>query len=139
MLRLFFILTIVAMLNSCSKEEVATPDPGNTTSSKLTDITTLSNYDATIKTGVSLLFFHATWCSICTAQRPDVEGLTSETSIKAAKLGQVDVDKNKDITAKYSVAGQPVIIIYKDNVEKHRLSGKGHSMSKLADLIKALL
>ena len=109
MLRLFFILTIVAMLNSCSKEEVATPDPGNTTS------------------------------SICTAQRPDVEGLTSETSIKAAKLGQVDVDKNKDITAKYSVAGQPVIIIYKDNVEKHRLSGKGHSMSKLADLIKALL
>lgn len=55
--KIIFILTIVAMLNSCSKEEVATPDPGNTTSSKLTDITTLSNYDATIKTGVSLLFF----------------------------------------------------------------------------------
>ncbi|MBK8052837.1 MAG: thioredoxin family protein [Saprospiraceae bacterium] len=139
MLRLLFILTIATVLNSCSKEEVTTPDPGNTTSAKLTDITTLSNYDATIKTGVSLMFFHATWCSICAAQKPDVEGLISDTSIKAAKLGQVDVDKNKDITAKYSVAGQPVIIIYKDNVEKHRLSGKGHSKSKLADMIKALL
>lgn len=137
MTRILLIFTIALLFISCGKEEDT--DTGNTNSTKLTDITTLSNYDATIKTGVSLMFFHATWCSICAAQRPDVEGLISDTSIKGAKLGQVDTDKSKDITTKYTVSGQPVIIIYKDNVEKHRLSGKGHSKTKLADLIKALL
>ena len=138
MTRILFVFIIAAVFISCGKED-STTDTGNNNNSKLTDITSLSNYDNNIKTGVSLMFFHATWCSICAAQRPDVEGLISDTSIKGAKLGQVDTDKNKDITTKYSVSGQPVIIIYKDNVEKHRLSGKGHSKSKLADMIKALL
>lgn len=138
MQKILLLLSISVMFFSCGKEETTT-DSGGNTATKLTDITSLSNYDATIKTGVSLMFFHATWCSICAAQRPDVEGLTSDTSIKGAKLGQVDTDKNKDITKNYNVQGQPVIIIYKDNVEKHRLSGKGHSKSTLAGLVKALL
>jgi len=71
--------------------------------------------------------------------RPAVEALTGETSISAARLLQVDTDKNRDITDKYDVPGQPIILIYKDNIEKHRLTGKGHSQQKLTDLIKALL
>lgn len=134
--RLFFLFTLILMLNACGKDEASDTGGNN---AALADINSLSDYDATIKTGVSLMFFHATWCSICSAQRPDVEGLQSQSSIKGAKLGQVDTDKRKDITTKYNVAGQPVIIIYKDNIEKHRLSGKGHSTAKLADMIKALL
>jgi hypothetical protein len=51
----------------------------------------------------------------------------------------VDTDQNKAITDKYDIPGQPIILIYKDNVEKHRLTGKGHSQQKLTDLVKALL
>lgn len=126
----------INFLSSCGKTD---ENSNNFNQSSLTNINSLTDYDTTIKTGVSLMFFHATWCSICAAQRPDVEGLTSESTIKGAKLGQVDTDKSKDITTKYSVSGQPVIVIYKDNVEKHRLFGKGHSKTKLADLIKALM
>jgi thioredoxin 1 len=136
MKNIFFLLLAFVFLISCGKEET-TDTSGNQT--PLTNINSLVDFDATIKTGVTLIFFHATWCSICSAQRPDVEGLTSETSIKGAKLGQVDVDKNNDIIKKYAVSGQPVIVIYKDNVEKHRLLGKGHTKTKLADLIKALM
>jgi len=127
---------IFGLLVGCSKDENSDTSTGT---SALTDIKSLTDYDATIQSGVSLIFFHATWCSICSAQRPNVEGLSGNTSITGAKLGQVDTDKNKDIINKYSVSGQPVIIIYKNNVEKHRLLGQGHSKEKLADLIKALL
>ena len=136
MYRIIVLLVALSFLNSCSKENDTS---GTGSQSSLANIIIASEYDATIKSGVSLMFFHATWCSICAAQRPDVEGLTSETTIKGAKLGQIDTDKSKDITTKYSVSGQPVIIIYKDNVEKHRLFGKGHSKTTLTNLIKALM
>ena len=132
MLRISIFLIIVSFI-SCTKEDIS-EDAG-----VLVPVTTLDDYDSQIKNGVTLVFFHATWCTICKDQRPAVEGLTRESSISAAKLLQVDTDKNKDITNKYDVPGQPIILIYKDNVEKHRLSGKGHSQQKLADLIKALL
>lgn len=136
MYRIIIFIFTIHFLSSCGKTD---ENSNNVNQSSLNNINSLTDYDATIKTGVSLMFFHATWCSICAAQRPDVEGLTSESTIKGAKLGQVDTDKSKDITTKYSVSGQPVIVIYKDNVEKHRLFGKGHSKTKLADLIKALM
>ena len=136
MFRILIVILSVSFMNSCSKEEV-TSNSGNQTS--LANINSMSEYDTTIITGVSMMFFHATWCSICTAQRPDVEGLSSETSIKGAKLGQVDTDKSKDIMSKYSISGQPVIVIYKEGVEKHKLLGKGHSKATLTNLIKALL
>lgn len=136
MYRIIIFIFAISFLSSCGKTD---ENSNNVNQSSLTNINSLTDYDATIKTGVSLMFFHATWCTICAAQRPDVEGLTSESTIKGAKLGQVDTDKSKDITTKYSVSGQPVIVIYKDNVEKHRLFGKGHSKTKLADLIKALM
>jgi thioredoxin-like negative regulator of GroEL len=131
-----FLLLFMVGLLSCSKDEANT-NTGTTT--KLSDINSLTAYDTAIKSGVSLVFFHATWCPICTEQRPNVEGLTTDASIKNAKLWQVDVDKNKDIISKYTISGQPVILIYKDNVEKHRLLGKGHTSTKLAEMIKALL
>ncbi|MFZ1750819.1 MAG: thioredoxin family protein [Saprospiraceae bacterium] len=135
MIRTLLFLATMFVFSSCGKDEVT----DNTETASLRVINSLADYDTTIKSGVSMVFFHATWCSICTAQRPSVESLTKETTLKTAILAQVDTDKNKDIIQKYNVPGQPVIIIYKDNVEKHRLLGSGHSTQKLTDLIKALL
>jgi len=128
-----FIFLFTMTLFSCAKEDIS----GDT--GVLVPVTSLVEYENQIKNGVTLVFFHATWCTICKDQRPAVEALTGETSISAARLLQVDTDKNRDITDKYDVPGQPIILIYKDNIEKHRLTGKGHSQQKLTDLIKALL
>jgi thioredoxin 1 len=135
----FLVFFVLIALVSCNKDE-ATPDNNNNNSNNtFTEINSVASYDEAIKSGVSLMFYHATWCSICKAQRPSIESLLSDDVFKTVKFGQVDTDKNKDITTKYQVPGQPVIIIYKDGVEKHRYVGSGHSQQKLADVLKALL
>lgn len=138
MYKILFFFVFVAFV-SCSKNE-ATPDNNNNNNNNtFKEITSVASYDEEIKTGVSLMFFHATWCSICKAQRPSVESLLNDDAMKTVKFGQIDTDKNKDITTKYQVPGQPVIVIYKDGAEKHRYIGSGHSQQKLTDVLKALL
>jgi thioredoxin 1 len=134
MKKFILILFAAVFISSCGKEEVEIPF----SKSELVDITSLNQYDNIIKTGVSLMFFHATWCTICKAQRPNVLGLLEDAALKNVNFGEIDKDKNKPISDNYQVIGQPVIVIYKDNEEKHRLSGSGHSASVLANLLKEL-
>jgi thiol-disulfide isomerase/thioredoxin len=119
---------------SCS-EDTITPD---TSSNSLRDLNGLADYESTIKTGTTLVFFHATWCSICKAQRPAVDALIANPSFSKVKFIQVDKDLNKPISDKFKVQGQPNILIYKDNVEKHRLVGGGHPQDHIASLLNGL-
>ncbi|HMP32429.1 MAG TPA: thioredoxin family protein, partial [Saprospiraceae bacterium] len=61
----------------------------------------------------------------------------TDASLKNVKFAEVDKDKNAAIISKYPVSGQPVMIIYKDNVERERLSGI-HPKEHMADLLKKL-
>ncbi|MBK9256065.1 MAG: thioredoxin family protein [Saprospiraceae bacterium] len=131
--RILVIIFLFTVCLSCNKEDL------NTGPKVLEDISGVADYDAKIQQGVSLMFFHATWCSICASQRPDVEGLVKDPSLSKVTFGQVDFEKNKDTNQKYNITGFPTITIYKDGVEKHRLSGKGHTQEKLTELLKALL
>jgi thioredoxin 1 len=133
MSRILVTLLIISSLMACKKEDVSS-DTG-----VLNTITSLSAYETEIKSGVSLMFFHATWCPKCAAQRPAVEGLTKDSALSKVKIGQVDFEKVQEIVKKYSVLGFPTILIYKDNVLKHEINGQGHSQEKLASLLKALL
>jgi thioredoxin 1 len=133
----YFILLTFLVLTSCSNDDTATENNNNNTSFKV--ISSVVDYENEIKSGVSLMFFHATWCSICKAQRPSVEALMTDNALKTVKFGQIDTDKNKDITTKFNVPGQPVIVIYKDGKEQNRFAGSGHSQQKLGDILKALL
>ncbi len=129
------ILTFIlgfAMLVSCSKDN----DTGN---GSLKDVDSLASYETQIKSGVSIVFFHATWCSKCASQRPAVETLADNDTFQSVYFGQVDYEKVNDVVTKYGVVGFPTIIIYKNNEEKHRLEGQGHSEQKINDLLKALL
>lgn len=126
----FFAFTLII---SCKKEDIS----GDT--GVLTTVTSLTAYESQIKTGVSLMFFHATWCPKCAAQRPAVEGLTKDNALSAVKVGQVDFEKVKEVVSKYDVLGFPTILIYKNNELKHEITGQGHSQEKLANLLKALL
>lgn len=131
--RVLLSLLILVSIISCKKEDIS-GDAG-----VLTTITSLAAYETEIKSGVSLMFFHATWCPKCAAQRPAVEGLTKDSALSKVKVGQVDYEKVQEIVNKYNVLGFPTILIYKDNVLKHEISGQGHSQEKLTNLLKALL
>ncbi|MBK8348908.1 MAG: thioredoxin family protein [Saprospiraceae bacterium] len=131
--RMLIMLVAFTLVLSCKKEDIS----GDT--GVLKTITSLTEYENDIKSGVSLMFFHATWCTKCAAQRPAVEGLTKDATFSAVKFGQVDYEKIKDVSDKYQVAGFPTILIYKNNVLKHELLGQGHSQQELTNLIKALL
>lgn len=133
MYRILLSFLVLACFTSCKKEDIS----GDT--GVLSTITSLTAYETEIKSGVSLMFFHATWCPKCAAQRPAVEGLTKDSALSKVKVGQVDYEKVQEIVNKYNVLGFPTILIYKDNVLKHEINGQGHSQEKLTNLLKALL
>jgi len=85
-------------------------------------ILTDDNFDKTIKEGVVLVDFWATWCGPCRILSPIVEEIASETG-KKAKIAKMDVDKNKITSYKYNIQYLPTIIIFKDGVSKYRFVG----------------
>ncbi|GGJ95984.1 hypothetical protein GCM10010123_27360 [Pilimelia anulata] len=56
-----------------------------------------------------VLDFTATWCHWCQVQKPHLKKF-NEQDKGAWILGVVDVDKNKDISRKYSVRGIPALV-----------------------------
>lgn len=128
---LLYICTFL-VLASCGKDE----ETGN---AALVDITSKSQFETTISSGVSVMFFHATWCPKCKEQRPAVEGLTTESALKDVKFGQVDYEKVKDVVTAYGVFGFPTILIFKNNVEVGRFESPGHSQQTLSDKVKSFL
>lgn len=131
MKNLMAFLLVFFIFTSCKKDE-------DLSQSNLTIIDTQDVFEQEIKSGVSLVFFHATWCSICKTQRPAVEEASKDNSLDFVKFLQIDTDKNRDITKKYEVPGQPVILFMKDGQEKQRLAGSGHSQKKIKDILISL-
>ena len=127
------LLLAVFLLISCSK------DQGQAINSGLTDISNLSDYNDRISNGVSLFFFHATWCPICTAQRPAIEALVGDSELNDVFFGQVDYEKITDVTKAAKVVGFPTTVFYKDGVEAARFSGQGHSKEKIKNQLMNLL
>jgi len=85
-------------------------------------ILTDDNFEKTIKEGIVLVDFWATWCGPCRILSPIVEEIASETG-KKAKIAKMDVDKNKITSYKYNIQYLPTIIIFKDGVSKYRFVG----------------
>ena len=71
------------------------------------------NFDKTIKKGVVLVDFWATWCRPCRMQGPIIEEIATEMG-KKIKVGKLDTDQNKALSQRYSVAYLPTLIIFKD-------------------------
>ncbi|MCB0660173.1 MAG: thioredoxin family protein [Saprospiraceae bacterium] len=127
---LLLFVSIFIGFNSCSKTE----DIGS-----LENIQSLDEFKGIISSGVSLIFFHASWCPNCQEQRPAIEALTKRDDLKAAKIYQVDYEKIKEVVNEYNIIGFPTIVFYKNNVEVKRFESKGHSEEELANILKGLL
>lgn len=128
---LALVLTFVGA--SCSKDSLV---PDNT---QLVHVDNITTYNQEIATGVSVVFFHATWCTKCASQRPALENMVGKSDFSSVFFGQVDYEKNTNIVNQSDVFSFPTILIYKDGVEKARYEGTGHSQATLEAKVKELL
>lgn len=72
-----------------------------------------SDFQSTIKKGVTLVDFWAVWCAPCRMQGPIIEEVATDmgTKVKVAKL---DVDKNTMTSRQYGIRNIPTMMIFKD-------------------------
>ncbi len=133
-------IVLLGIVSSCKKDEnLKDKEPIDQNEKSLIAINSLDVFNEKIESGVALMFFHATWCSICEEQRPFVEEVAKLESLQNAFFGQIDFDDNTDIKFDNSVSGIPVILIFKDGLEVERLEGSGHSTQELKSLVLSYL
>lgn len=76
-----------------------------------------SNFEAETKDGVVVVDFYADWCGPCKLIGPALEEVTG------AKICKLDIDKEGDLAAKYSVSAVPTLLFFKDGLPVDRMVG----------------
>jgi thioredoxin len=80
-----------------------------------------SNFQEAIAKGASVVDFWAAWCGPCRMIAPIVEQLAAERrDIRFAKL---NVDENPRTATAFHVQGIPLLVMFKDGVERGRVVG----------------
>jgi len=93
----------------------------NTAIEKVTELTD-KNFNKTIKSGIVLVDFWASWCGPCRMQGPIIDELAKEMGNKV-KITKLNVDQYNAISLEYNVKNIPTIIIFKDGKPVHRFVG----------------
>ncbi len=95
---------------------------------------TTTDFDAKIKTGISLVDFWAEWCGPCKMSGPVIDQISDEYAGKMF-VGKVDVDKEGNLAGRYNVLSIPTVILFKDGAEVGRQVGFAGKQGYL-DLLK---
>jgi len=96
-----------------------------------------SNFDETIKEGVTLVDFWAPWCGPCRMIAPVIEELAEDFDGKA-KICKVNTDEEQDIAIQYGIRSIPTILFFKDgHLEDQMVGAAGKQV--IADKLNALL
>ena len=130
---LFPLLAATLIFSSCKKNEEVEHEPV----AGLQEITSQNQIQNEVANGVSLVFFHASWCSICHQQRPAVSEVAQDTDLTGVFFGEVEFDNYPDIVDHYNVDAFPTIVIFKDGNEVDRFLSSGHSASLLKTTIQS--
>jgi thioredoxin 1 len=72
-----------------------------------------SNFEATIKEGVSLVDFWAPWCGPCRMLTPTIDELANDYDGKAT-IAKVNTDEENEIATKFGIRSIPSILFFKD-------------------------
>lgn len=81
-----------------------------------------NNFDETIKNGVVLVDFWATWCGPCKMLVPNVEEIAKEYEGRAV-VGKVDVDENPDLAERFGIMSIPALFVFVNGEVKEKLIG----------------
>ena len=131
--RLVFASVLALVLISCKKEEAPAENSGPILG--LVEITTLDQINTEIQSDVSFIFFHASWCSVCQALRPDVIDTATDAELSAVFFGEVEYEDHPDIVDNFDVVGFPTVVIFKNGVEVERLHGGNHTHDSFRTLL----
>ena len=96
--------------------------------------TTNSTFKADTSTGKVLVDCYATWCGPCTGQKMVLKDL--EKSNPEVAVLMVDVEKEPDLAAAFSVRALPTILVFKEGKHVETLVGlkdKAKLLTALAD------
>ncbi len=96
-----------------------------------------TNFAASIKDGVVLVDFFATWCGPCRMQGPIV-GQVAEQLKGRAVVGRLDVDAAPSTAQKYGINGIPALIIFQNGVPVKQFVGVTEADTLVATITAAL-
>jgi thioredoxin len=80
-----------------------------------------ANFAESIASGASVVDFWAAWCGPCRIIGPVIEQLASERS--DVRFGKLNVDQNPGTAARFKVQGIPLLVFFRDGVERGRVVG----------------
>lgn len=80
-----------------------------------------NNIDS-IKDGVVLVDFWASWCGPCRMISPIIEELGIEYQDKA-KICKINVDEEKNLAIEYEIRSIPTILFFKDGKKVNQILG----------------
>jgi len=98
---------------------------------------TNSNFESTIKEGVSLVDFWAPWCGPCRMIAPVIEELANDFDGKA-NICKVNTDEEQDIAVKFGIRSIPTILFFKDGELVDQMIGAA-SKDTFAQKLNSLL
>ncbi|KIL71483.1 hypothetical protein M378DRAFT_155057, partial [Amanita muscaria Koide BX008] len=79
---------------------------------------------------LSVIDFHATWCSPCHAIAPAFEALAKQHS--NVNFLKVDVDAAKDVASRYSISAMPTFIFLKGSEKVDQVRGANRAALEAA-------
>jgi thioredoxin 2 len=106
-----------AVCGKCKAPLTATNGGGDGHPITLTD----SDFRKQIGSGPAVVDFWAPWCGPCRMIGPVIEQLATER--KDIRFGKLNVDENPKTSQDFGVHGIPLLVFFKDGVERGRVVG----------------
>jgi thioredoxin len=85
-----------------------------------------------------LIAIHATWCPICTAQKPILSELMADPKFKDLAYFTIDFDSQKDLVRQFGAQKQSTLIAFHGSTERARSVGDSKRDSITALVSKSL-
>lgn len=127
--------TIAELMPEQQQSANQNPALAAASTAKVVHLTSSAQLEELIKTGNVVVDFFATWCGPCKSVSPIIDRLAQQYAGKVLFV-KVDVDKFKDIAAKFGIKGMPTFHFYKNGSKVDSFSG-GRAKTDFEQKIKS--